>query len=291
MRALGVPWLLLAAPWLFLGRPGCSMAAPWQLLGCSLAAPDPPCLLPGCSPAAESARAVLCRSGPLPKRSSAETILSRSGPLPKKSSAETVLGRSGTLPKRSSAKALFRRSGLLLKRSSAEVVVCEIHERARFKHEIQTVDGNNFASAAKLCSAVDGQVRWTNTPFWLPPPAPRIPMLQRRPGLRVAKLFPVRTPPPGDARLPQHWNWGCGGGAGQTDVSQNDVRSSCELISVNSHFRALRYDVLMRRTRARARGYSMLAARWASWLLLGAPWLGCVLAPWQCQRSGTSAAR
>ena len=108
-----------------------------------------PLLCPsGHLPKRSSAKAILCRSGPLPKRSSAETILSRSGPLPNKSSAETVLGRSGTLPKRSSAKALFRRSGLLLKRSSAEVVVCEIHERARFKHAIQTVTSER---CARMC--------------------------------------------------------------------------------------------------------------------------------------------
>ena len=47
--------------------------------------------------------AVLCRTGPLPKRRSSETLLCRSSPLPRRTCATAVLCQSGPRPKGSSA--------------------------------------------------------------------------------------------------------------------------------------------------------------------------------------------
>ena len=47
--------------------------------------------------------AVLCRTGPLPKRRSSEMLLCRSSPLPRRTCATAVLCQSGPRPKGSSA--------------------------------------------------------------------------------------------------------------------------------------------------------------------------------------------
>ena len=129
------------------GVPCCSLAASWPsslfpgLHGCSLAAPGCPAMsVPGCSwlpldaPwACHFAQALLWRNGPLP--TSGEAVLCRSGPPPKRSSTDAlrpirrssvaaVLCRSGHLPKRRLAEARSRPTGLGRRPNDGNLFAC-----------------------------------------------------------------------------------------------------------------------------------------------------------------------